>query len=99
MSITNSNTGIKFPFSSSSEDEIDIILHGTPEQRRRLRHIHEKEQQQKLTRQTGQLRAQSQQQHIEQQSSSEDEFEREMNRELERTVHMLETSQGESPLN
>ena len=82
------------PFSFSSEDEIDIILHGTPEQRRHLRHIHQKEQQRKVTRQAGQLH--SQDHHGDQQSSSEDEFEREMNVELEKTVLMLEKSRGES---
>ena len=80
------------PFSFSSEDEIDIILHGTPEQRRHLRHIHQKEQQRKVTRQAGQLY--SQDHHGDQQSSSEDEFEREMNVELEKTVLMLEKSRG-----
>lgn len=76
----------------SSEDEIDIILHGTPEQRRRLRHVHEKEQKQRAYRTLGQLESDElQESHL---SSSEDEFEREMNAELDKTVHMLEQSRG-----
>ncbi|KAK7103560.1 hypothetical protein V1264_018433 [Littorina saxatilis] len=77
----------------SSEDEIDIILHGTSEQRKRLRHIHQKEQQQKSGQQSRQSRPHKASDGHE--SSSEDEFEREMNAELEKTVYMLEKSRAE----
>ncbi|ESO91995.1 hypothetical protein LOTGIDRAFT_121667, partial [Lottia gigantea] len=53
----------------SSEDEIDIILHGTPEQKRKL---YKKTQNKRSN------------------SSSEDDFEAEMNKELQETIEALE---------
>ena len=52
----------------SSEDEIEIILHGTPKQRRQLRRLSEGRND----------------------SSSEDDFEKEMDKELQNTVDALE---------
>lgn len=75
----------------SSEDEIDIILRGTPDQRRRLHHHNQKQQQTSTgskhsTLKHGQMGA----------SSSEDEFEKEMNAELSKTVHLLEQARGKN---
>ncbi|XP_012937391.1 tubulin polyglutamylase ttll6 isoform X3 [Aplysia californica] len=73
----------------SSEDEIDVILHGTPEQRRKLKHLHDKQLSQKNP-----LHGKKQLTHTtsQQDSSSEDEFEKEMNAELDRNVKSLEGS-------
>ena len=57
----------------SSEDDIDVILHGTPEQKRKLRR-HSQSLDQKA-------------------SSSEDEFEKEMQRELNDTVEKIAAKQ------
>ncbi|GFN85049.1 E2f-associated phosphoprotein [Plakobranchus ocellatus] len=65
---------------SSSEDEIDIILHGTPEQRRKLHLSHQKWKASK----NGNIEQRD--------SSSEDEFEKEMNAELTSHVKFLEKS-------
>ncbi|XP_076463858.1 E2F-associated phosphoprotein-like [Babylonia areolata] len=81
----------------SSEDEIDIILHGTPEQRRRLCNSHAKEQHQRASQTSGQARS-LQFKEQQQQSSSEDEFEKEMNAELDKTVSMLEKSRASKPV-
>ena len=59
-------------YASSSEDEIDVILHGTPEQKRKLRR-----------RSIGRKS-----------SSSEDEFEKEMERELNTKMTTLEKEYG-----
>ena len=72
----------------SSEDEIDIILHGTAHQRRQLKRAHDKEQR---------SRSKSPKRSVQEQvdaSSSEDDFEKEMNAELDRTVRLLERSRG-----
>ena len=53
--------------SCSSEDDIDVILHGTPEQKRRLRR-----------------------KSLGQDSSSDDDFEKEMKAELDQTVKEIE---------
>lgn len=74
----------------SSEDEIDILLHGTPEQRRRLHHHHQRQQLQ-TTDTKRSIQHRNVQKNV---SSSEDEFEREMNAELDKTVHMLEQARG-----
>ena len=58
------------PVHNSSEDELDIILHGTPEQKRKLSRS--------LSRGSLEL------------SSSEDEFEKEMERELNDTMRRHE---------
>ena len=60
-------------YSFSSDDEIDILLHGTPEQKRKLC----RRQQSKGDN-----------------SSSEDEFEKEMNAELNGHVKALEKKRG-----
>lgn len=74
----------------SSEDEIDILLHGTPEQRRRLHHHHQRQQLQ-----TTDTKRSTQHRNVQKNaSSSEDEFEREMNAELDKTVHVLEQARG-----
>ncbi|CAL1528417.1 unnamed protein product [Lymnaea stagnalis] len=73
---------------TSSEDEINIILHGTPEQKRKLQHFHKKQQQ---------SRGNTSGKH-ESKSSSEDEFEREMNAELNKHVKMLEDSRGKQEI-
>ncbi len=57
-------------FFNSSEDELDIILHGTPEQRRKLTRS--------LSRGSLEL------------SSSEDEFEKQMEKELNETMTLHE---------
>lgn len=67
---------------SSSEDEIDVILHGTPEQRRKLQHLHKKW----LTKATSKEEI-----HCDS-SGSEDEFEKEMEAELDQQVKLLEKS-------
>ncbi|CAG5126694.1 unnamed protein product [Candidula unifasciata] len=75
---------------TSSEDEIDIILHGTPEQRRKLQlHHRKRSQEQRQDPQTGSHNANS---------SSEDEFEKEMNAELSQQVKVLEDSRGKRQL-
>ncbi|GFR82680.1 E2F-associated phosphoprotein [Elysia marginata] len=68
----------------SSEDEINIILHGTPEQRRKLQHLHRKRLSE--TKSNEDLAMNS--------SSSEDEFEKEMETELNLQVELLEKSRG-----
>lgn len=78
------NSITKFLF--SSEDEIDIILNGTPEQRR---HLHHNNQRLKHGR-----RQNKRQPCTNDFSSSEDEFEREMNAELDKTVRLLEKARG-----
>ncbi|RUS75331.1 hypothetical protein EGW08_016920 [Elysia chlorotica] len=65
---------------SSSEDEIDIILHGTPEQKRKLHHLHKKWLTKKKN--DGDMGASS--------SSSEDDFEKEMEAELNMQVEFME---------
>lgn len=57
-------------FIFSSDDDIDVILHGTPEQKRKL--------QSKVKARSG--------------SSSEDDFEKEMNNELDKHIQQLENN-------
>ncbi|BFZ07268.1 hypothetical protein BsWGS_10307 [Bradybaena similaris] len=73
---------------TSSEDEIDIILHGTPEQRRKLQLHHRRQSQGAEVRQDLELGSHNAG------SSSEDEFEKEMNAELTQQVKVLEDSRG-----
>ena len=54
----------------SSDDDINVILHGTPEQKRRLRR-----------------------RSLGKESSSEDDFEKEMDAELDDTIRKLQSSQ------
>ncbi|KAK6997747.1 E2F-associated phosphoprotein [Biomphalaria glabrata] len=68
---------------TSSDDEIDIILHGTPEQRKKLKQSYRKKHQ-------GQQ--QSKKSNLTSKSSSEDEFEKEMNSELNKQVQVLESN-------
>ncbi|KAH9499538.1 hypothetical protein Btru_078083 [Bulinus truncatus] len=68
---------------TSSDDEIDIILHGTPQQRKKLKKLHSKRQ--------GNLK-QIRGKNVASKSSSEDEFEKEMNAELNKHVKILEDS-------
>ncbi|KAL8619679.1 hypothetical protein ACOMHN_019734 [Nucella lapillus] len=83
----------------SSEDEIDIILHGTPEQRRRLHQSHSREQRQRTSGQSpGHSRSLQPKDSQLSSSSSEDEFEKEMNAELDKTVSMMEKSRGTRPV-
>ena len=73
--------------SCSSEDEINIVLHGSAQQIRRLRHAQQREQR-------ARSKSPKRSQHVEQLSSSEDEFEREMNVELDKTFQTLNASLG-----
>jgi len=61
---------------SSSDDEIDILLHGTPEQKRRLCHSSPGQRQTNVK------------------NDEEDEWEREMNAELNGTVREIERRRG-----
>lgn len=83
------NATVKY-FSSSSEDEIDIILHGTPEQRRKLQLHRRRQSQGAEVRQDLEPGSQNAD------SSSEDEFEKEMNAELTQQVKVLEDSRGKN---
>uniref|UniRef100_A0A0B7A202 E2F-associated phosphoprotein n=1 Tax=Arion vulgaris TaxID=1028688 RepID=A0A0B7A202_9EUPU len=73
---------------TSSEDEIDIILNGTPEQRRKLQHHH------RVLSQGRSIREEHNPGVQDANSSSEDEFEKEMNAELSKQVKVLEDSRG-----
>ena len=60
---------MKMLYTCSSEDELDILLHGTPEQKRKLCRLGSNQQEE---------------------SSSEDDFEKEMNAELDGTLKAIE---------
>ena len=77
-------TNEEYCHSFSSEDEIDVILHGTPEQRRKLQHMHKK----------WIAQGEGKNDQGEASSSSEDEFEKEMEAELNLQVEFLEKSRG-----
>lgn len=74
---------------SSSDDDIDTILNGTQEQRKKLKQLHNKQ----INQRSFQKKKTSDGQSL---SSNEDEFEREMNAELEKNVKSLEDSRGDT---